>query len=236
MNKTAAPEKAPLTRERVLRAALEMADELGVESLSMRRLGGRLGVEAMSLYNHVTNKEDVLDGILELVVEEITIPRIDAEWSSAMRERAVSARLAFGRHPWAAALMDSRVSSGPARLRYFDAMVGTLTGAGFPLDLAARALSILDAYVYGFARQTSGMASGAEPRVEARAEALREGLPEGAFPHLQRMAEWAMEHGYDEEADFEFGLALILDGLARVLPADRDKKSRPRPVRKPRPD
>jgi AcrR family transcriptional regulator len=150
MKKAAMPDRASLTKERVLRAALAIADEGGIESLSMRLLGGRLGVEAMSLYNHVANKEEILDGILELVVEEITIPSAGAGWRSAMKERAVSARLAFNRHPWASALMDSRVSSGPARLRYFDTMIGTLHGAGFSFELAARAFSVLDCYIYGF--------------------------------------------------------------------------------------
>ena len=136
MKRTAASERTSLTRERVLRAALELADAEGIETLSMRRLGGRLGVEAMSLYNHVADKEDVLDGILDLVIGGIAVPESGADWRKAMRERAVSARQAFRRHPWAAALMDSRTSSGPGRLRYFDALVGALTGAGFPLEQA----------------------------------------------------------------------------------------------------
>ncbi len=217
MKKAAVPEKASLTRERVLRAALELADSEGIDSLSMRRLGGRLGVEAMSLYNHVEGKEDVLDGILDLVIGEIAVPEAGADWRKAMRERAVSARQAFCRHPWAAALMDSRTSSGPGRLRYFDALVGALTGAGFPLEQAGRALSVLDCYIYGFALQRRNMAAGGRERAEDRAGALRDSAPTEAFPYLNRMIEWTMEHGYDEDADFEFGLALILDGLAGIL-------------------
>ncbi len=219
MKNTAAAEKTSLTRERVLAAALEMADAEGIESLSMRRLGGRLGVEAMSLYNHVENKEDLLDGILELFVGEIAVPPAGAEWRSAMRERAVSARQAFSRHPWAAALMDSRVSSGPARLRYFDAMVGTLMGAGFPLEQVGRVLSVLDCYIYGFAIQRNNMASGEHEQTETRAGALQDSAPVETYPHLARMIEWAMRNGYDEEADFEFGLALILEGLEGILRA-----------------
>ena len=152
----------------MLRAALAIADENGIESLSMRLLGRRLGVEAMSLYNHVANKDDILDGIVDLVVEEIAIPSAATDWRSAMKERAVSARRAFDNHPWASALMDSRVSSGPARLRYFDTMIGTLLGAGFSLELAAQAFSVLDCYIYGFARQRLNKSSGTS---DARQEA-----------------------------------------------------------------
>lgn len=236
MKKAAVPERTSLSRERVLRTALDMADAEGVESLSMRQLGSRLGVEAMSLYNHVSNKDDLLDGILELVVREISIPGPGADWRTAMRERAVSARRAYTRHPWAAALMDSRTSSGPARLGYFDAMVGALTKAGFSLERAGRALSVLDSWIYGFALQRRNMASGGHERAEDRAGALRDSAPTESYPHLTRMIEWTLEHGYDEDADFEFGLTLILDGLERILPAAREGGRHPHPVRKPRPD
>jgi AcrR family transcriptional regulator len=217
MKKAAVPERASLTRERVLRTALAIADEKGIESLSMRLLGRRLGVEAMSLYNHVANKDEILDGILELVVGEIIIPSVGADWRSAMKERAVSARLAFNNDPWASALMDSRVSSGPARLRYFDAMIGTLHRAGFPFELAARAFSVLDCYIYGFGRQRLNMDSSDETQDKKRAEALRDVLPDEVYPYLAQMAELTMKNGYDEDADFEFGLNLILDGLERIL-------------------
>jgi AcrR family transcriptional regulator len=212
--KNARPEK--LTRERVLRAALAMADESGIGSLSMRLLGSRLGVEAMSLYNHVANKDEILDGILELVVEEITIPAVGAEWRPAMKERAVSALLAFKRHPWASALMDSRIGAGPARLRYFDAMIGTLLGAGFSLELAARSFSVLDSYIYGFGHQQRSITTNDERQDKKRAKAFRDIMPEGVYPHLARMAELTMKNGYDADADFEFGLTLILDGLQRI--------------------
>ena len=217
MKKAPVPARTSLTRERVLRAALAIADESGIESLSMRLLGRRLGVEAMSLYNHVANKDEILDGILELVVEEITIPSVGADWRSAMKERAVSALRAFNHHPWASALMDSRVSSGPARLRYFDAMIGTLHRAGFSIELAARAFSVLDCYIYGFGRQRLNMASSDVKQHEKRAEAFRDVLPDEVYPYLAQMAELTMKKGYDEDADFEFGLNLILDGLESIL-------------------
>ena len=141
--------RRPLTRERVLRAAVALADRHGVESLTMRRLGGKLGVEAMALYKHVANKDEILDGIAELVVGEIEIPAAGSEWRTAMRQRAVSARRVLKRHPWAIGLMESRGSSGPATLRYVDAVLGTLRGGGFSVEMATHAFWLLDSYVYG---------------------------------------------------------------------------------------
>ena len=221
MNKPGRPAagaKLSLTRDLVLRTALEMLDEEGVQALSMRQLGTRLGVEAMSLYNHVASKDDILDGALDLVVEEIAIPWPGTPWREAMRERASSALEAFRRHPWAPALMDSRLSSHPARLRYFDTILGILLGAGFSFEQAGRAFSLLDSYVYGFGQQRSNMAPPGEDDAQSkRAEAFRANMPVEAYPHLERMAAWTMEAGYDEAGDFEFGLSLILDGLERLL-------------------
>jgi AcrR family transcriptional regulator len=221
MKKVVMPKRASLTREHVLRAALAVADENGIESLSMRLLGRRLGVEAMSLYNHVANKDDILDGIVDLVVEEIVIPSGATDWRSAMKERAVSARRAFKSHPWASALIDSRLGSGPARLRYLDAMIGALQGAGFSLELAARAFSVLDCYIYGFARQLLNMGANDEKTDKKQAAALRNAMPDMVYPYLAQMAELTMKNGYDEEADFEFGLNLILNGLESILKSDK---------------
>jgi AcrR family transcriptional regulator len=154
--------RAPLSRERVLRAAIALADEEGLDSLTMRELGLRLGVEAMSLYNHVANKDDILDGMVDLVVGEIALPPESAGWKQAMRDRAISARAAFALHPWASALIDSRQSSGPARLHYLDWVVGALRRAGFPLEMTARAFSLVDSYIYGFGRQQFNMADNAD--------------------------------------------------------------------------
>jgi AcrR family transcriptional regulator len=205
--------RVSLTRELVLRTALMIMDESGIETLSMRLLGTRLGVEAMSLYNHVADKNDIIDGVLDLVVAEIAIPVAEDNWRSAMKERALSAWIAFKRHSWASALMDSRISSSPARLRYYDTIVGALNRAGFSLELAARAFSLLDCYVYGFGRQWFNMAAAGEKE----AEAFRKIVPDQSYPYLARMAELTMQTGYDEDADFEFGLNLILDGLERLL-------------------
>ena len=216
---TPSPEsRAPLSRERVLGAAVLLADEDGIESLTMRELGLRLGVEAMSLYNHVANKDDILDGMVDLVVSEIGLPSDTADWREAMRRRAISAQAVFSRHPWASALVDSRESSGPARLRYFDWVVGTLRRAGFTLELAARAFSLLDSYIYGFGRQQLNMAAPPDSKPEEMAEAFLRAIPADEYPYLREMVvDYALTAGHDESADFEFGLDLILDGLQGLL-------------------
>ncbi len=208
--------RAPLSREQVLRAAVDIADEGGLETLSMRELGRRLGVEAMSLYNHVVNKDDVLDGMVGLVVGEIDLPAAEAGWREAMRQRAVSALRVFRRHPWASVLIDSRIGGGPERLRYFEAIIRALRRAGFTTGLTARAISLLDAYIYGFCRQSLTLASVDSGGTKA-AESFMRALPPGEYPYLAEMAVKQAATGYDEEADFAFGLDLILNGLQGVL-------------------
>lgn len=217
---TADPEaRLPLSRERVLQAALDLADERGIDALTMRELGRRLGVEAMSLYNHVDNKDDVLDGILDLVVGEIDLPSDDVDWREAMRRRAVSAKEAFTRHPWASALNDARESSGPGRLQYFEWVIGTLRRAGFSVELALHGFSAIDSYIYGFGRQQLNI-SAADGDSREMAAAFLSALPADEFPYLREViTEHMLTVGYDEAADFEFGLGLILDGLERALEA-----------------
>jgi AcrR family transcriptional regulator len=212
--------RAPLTRERVLRAAIAIADERGSGAVTMRAIASQLGVEAMSLYNHVANKDEILDGMIDLVVEEVELPEDVADWREAMRRRAVSAHGVFSRHPWASALIDSRPSAGPARLRYFDWVLGTLVDAGFSYDAAARCFSVLDSYIYGFGRQQMALADGGAP-TEEMAEALLEFIPPDIYPHVHRMATLAMTRAYDAEADFDFGLEIILDGLEQMLAAEK---------------
>src|SRR5215218_6426267 len=147
------PARVPLTRDRVLRAAVALAESNGIEALTMRRLGQELGVEAMSLYKHVANKEDLLDGMVDLVFAEIEVPAPASDWRAAMHRRATSVRGALTRHPWATPLMQSRSRPGHATLRHHDAVIGTLRAAGFPIPLVAHAMSALDSYIYGFALQ-----------------------------------------------------------------------------------
>src|SRR5687767_7912135 len=143
--------RAPLTRERVLEAAMKLADAGGLEALSMRRLGQELGVEAMAVYYYFANKERVLDGIVDLVFGEIEVPSAGAEWKTEMRRRAMSVRDALLRHRWAIGLMESRTEPGPANLRHHDAVIGCLRAAGFDMAMVATAYSLMDAYIYGFA-------------------------------------------------------------------------------------
>jgi AcrR family transcriptional regulator len=221
---TSSPEpRTPLSRERVLRAAIGVADEGGVESVTMRSLGLRLGVEAMSLYNHVANKDDILDGMVDLVVSQIDMPSDRVDWREAMSRRATSAHDVFSRHPWASILIDSRESSGPERMRYFDWVIGTLRQAGFSLELAARAFSLLDSYIYGFGRQQFNVSAGGDATPEEMAEAFLRAVPAGQYPYLTEViTDHAMQAGYDESADFQFGLDLILDGLQGLLDSSAD--------------
>ncbi len=171
----------------------------------------------MSLYNHVANKDDLLDGMVDLVVSEIDLPPDEVGWKEAMRRRAVSARDVFSRHPWLSGLIDSRQSSGPARLRYLDWVIGTLRRGGFSIEQAAGAFSLLDSYVYGFGRQQLNMSGGGVPRGETT-EAFKSAIPADEFPYLTEMVvDYALKGDYDASADFGFGLDLILDGLERGL-------------------
>lgn len=206
--------RIPLSRERVLDAAIALADESGLESLSMRKLGQALGVEAMSLYNHVANKDEILDGIVDVVVGEIEVPPTGADWTVAARRRVLSARETLARHPWATGLMESRVNPGPATLRYFDAVLGSFRDAGFSVEMAAHAFSVLDAYIYGFALQELSLPFDTAEESAEVAEALIENLPVDDYPHLAEMiVDHAVQPGYDYANEFQFGLELILNGL-----------------------
>jgi AcrR family transcriptional regulator len=209
--------RTPLTRERVLQAAVALADDSGIESLTMRKLGQALGVEAMSLYHHVANKDALLDGMVDLVFGEIEFPAGGAHWKTAMRQRAISARAALRRHPWAVALMESRRTPGPANLGHHDAVLGCLRQAGFPVALAAHAYSLLDAYIYGFALQEATLPFDTPEQTTELAQEILAGFPADAYPHLAELAvQHVLQPGYDYGDEFQFGLDLILDGLERT--------------------
>jgi len=209
--------RVPLSRERVLRAALVLADRDGIESLTMRKIGQELGVEAMSLYNHVANKDDILDGIVDLVFGEIAVPSNQVDWKTAMRQRAISARDVLLRHPWATSLMQSRTKPGPATLRHHDSVIGRLREAGFTVDMAAHAFSVMDGYIYGFALQQMNLPYHTSEESAEVAENILRQLPAEEYPHLAEMIiEHALKLGYDYAEEFEFGLDLILDGLEKL--------------------
>jgi AcrR family transcriptional regulator len=213
-----AEDRARLTRARVLAAAVELADAGGIESLTMRKLGVELGVEAMSLYNHVANKSDLLDGMIDVVFAEIDLPVIGSDWRSAMRRRALSARATLTRHRWAIGLMESRTTPGPATLRHHDTVIGTLRAAGFSVALTAHAFSAMDSYIYGFALQEATLSFDDGPETAQLAQAIMARFASGQYPHLTELAvEHVMQPGYDYADEFEFGLDLVLDGLDRAL-------------------
>jgi AcrR family transcriptional regulator len=217
--KRAAKRRAALTRERILRAAISLADRDGIESLSMRKLGRKLGVEAMSLYNHCQNKVDMLDGMVDIVFGEIDLPANGVDWQIAMRQRAISARQALLRHPWAIGLMESRAAPGPKTLRHHDSVLGSLRKAGFSIDMAAHAYSILDGYIYGFTLTELTLPFSNSEGTAAVAEIagnILEGFKPGEYPYLAEMAvDRATKPGYNYGDEFEFGLDLILDGIKR---------------------
>ncbi len=207
--------RTPLSRERVLAAAVTLADENGIASLSMRKLGEAVGVEAMSLYNHLANKDELLDGMADLVFAEIDLPAGGADWKTQMRERAESARQALRRHPWAITLMSTRTSPGPATLRHHNAVIGSLREGGLSIEMAAHAFSALDSYIYGFALQEATLPLGeTEEETLEVAQMMLAQVPADKYPHL---TEFTIEHilqpGYDYGEEFAFGLDLILDGL-----------------------
>ena len=219
MTKQKTATRKPLSRARVLQAAVALADEAGLEAFSMRGLAQELGVVPMALYKHVANRDELLDGMVDIVFGEIELPPEELDWRSAMRRRAISARAALKRHSWAIGMMESR-HPGPANLRNHDAVMGCLRKAGFSFKTAIHAYSLQDAYIYGFALQERDTdfetADSAGEAARRRAETI--GALED-YPHLVEIATQLPESGYDNAVEFAWGLDLILDGLERVRPA-----------------
>ncbi len=210
--------REPLTRDRVLQAAIRLADQGGIEALSMRKLGQELGVEAMALYYHLANKDQVLDGIIDMVFSEIELPVAGAEWKTSMRGRAISVRDALSRHRWAIGMMESRRNPGPANLRHHDAVIANLRAAGFDMAMVAHAYSALDGYIYGFALTKMNLPFEGSEEVETTARSMLEPFPANEYPNLVAfISEHIMVPGYDFGDEFEYGLDLILDGLEREL-------------------
>ncbi len=209
--------RKPLNSARVLQAAVALADEAGLEAFSMRGLAQELGVVPMALYKHVASKEELLDGMVDIVFSEIELPAGDLDWRSAMRRRATSTREALGRHSWAIGMMESR-RPGPANLRNHDAVMGCLRKAGFSFEMAIHAYSVQDAYIYGFALQERDTAF-ETPDSAGEAAQRRAAMMIGAlesYPNLVEIATRLPESGYDNAIEFAWGLDLILDGLERL--------------------
>ncbi|WP_307842857.1 TetR/AcrR family transcriptional regulator C-terminal domain-containing protein [Salinibacterium sp. NK8237] len=214
-----AKKRPPITRESVLAAALELADAEGSAALTMRKLADRIGVQAMSIYYHVPNKDAILTGLVDLVFGEIELPTTEHGWRRAMHDRAVSTRNVLVRHRWAIGLMDSRRDPGLATLRHHDAVIGALRSGGFSIAGAAHAFSALDSYIYGFVLQELSLPFETAEELAEVADGIVTEMPAGEFPHLTEMAVGhAMLPGYSYANEFEVGLELILDSLEQRLP------------------
>jgi len=209
--------RVPLNRERVFQAAVAVADERGLESLTMRAVGEQLGIEAMSLYHYVANKDELLDGMVEVVFSEIELPTTDVDWKTAMRRRAISTREALARHRWAVGLLQSRTSPGPANFRLVNEVLGCLRKAGFSVENAAHAYSAQDAYIYGFALQEKSLPVDTPGELAEAAESMRGQFSADEYPHIaETITEHVTKSGYDFADEFEFGLDLLLGALERL--------------------
>ncbi|MEX1262328.1 MAG: TetR/AcrR family transcriptional regulator [Actinomycetota bacterium] len=211
--------RTPLTRDRVLRAAVALADRGGIESLSMRKLAQALDVVPMALYRHVANKDELLSGLVDVVVGEIDPPRTDADWKTAMRERILSARRALLRHTWASTVMESRTTPTPVVLGYMDSMIGLLRTGGFSLDLTHHVLHAMGSRMFGFTQELFNDTTDVDP--EAAAEMW--GAMAGTYPYIYEIFT-TISHddrsvvgaGCDDQFEFEFALDVMLDGIERL--------------------
>ena len=219
VNRTSAEPRAPLTKERIVGAAVALAQREGFDALTMRKLADELGAGAMSLYHYVPNKEELLDAMVDVVFGEIELPPTDVEWRAAMRRRALSTREALNRHRWAVGLMESPRTPGPASIRLHDAVLGCLREAGFSLELTVQAYSVLDAYIYGFALQEKSVPfEDAEGAAAVAEEQVEEYDAFAGYPYLAEVVGGHVAQvGYDFATSFEHGLDLILDALQSRL-------------------
>lgn len=215
MSHDSEPKKPRLTATRILDGALALADEIGIDALTIRKLADALDTRPMTIYHHIPNKEAIVDGLVDRVFAEIDRPPRDLDWHAAMRVRCHSARAALARHPWATPLMESRTNPGPDTLGHHDAVLGCLFEAGLSMPLAAHAYALLDAYVYGFALQEASLPATGGAEMEELVAAMSAQL--APYPNLARFAfEHVLQPGYDFTAEFEFGLDLILAGLVEA--------------------
>lgn len=212
-------QREPLSRERVLAEAVRLCDAGGLDALSMRSLAEALGVEAMSLYNHVASKDDVLDGIAEIVVGEFEPPAIGGDWREAMRRRAISAHEALLRHPWSPLLIASRVNIGPNMLRYVNATLGCLREAGFSFELADRAWNAIDSHIYGFTLLELNFPLDPS-EYKSAASGFLHMLPADKYPYMRALTELVIAGEHKGLQDFRFGLDLLLHGLDELRRRD----------------
>ena len=226
--KAAPAPRIRLNRERVIAAAIVLADTGGLEALTMRRLGDDLNVEAMSIYNHVANKDDLINGMADAIFGEIELPSHSDDWKSAIRKRSISFREVLARHPWATTVRDSGTNPGPATLRHHDRVIGTFRNGGFSVEKTAHAFSAVDSYIYGFAMQEKSLPFTTSEETAAMAAIMLAQLPRSEYPYLAELtADHVLTPGYFYGDEFLVGLDLVLDGLATMLGADQHPGSQP---------
>jgi len=203
-----------LTADRVLEGAMALADEIGIDRFTIRKLAEALDTRPMTIYHHIPSKEAIIDGIVDRVFAEIDKPPVDLHWKDAIRRRCVSARAVLARHTWAAPLMESRTNPGPATLAHHDAVLGCLRRGSLSLAMTGHAYALVDSFVYGFALQEANLPATGGTDLADIAETIIEPLDPGAYPHLIEFStDYVLKPGYDFRAEFEFGLDLIIDGL-----------------------
>jgi AcrR family transcriptional regulator len=213
--------RSALSQERVIEAAVRVADGGGIVKVSMRNVGKQLGVEAMSLYHHVAGKDALLDGLANWVFTQIDLPDPQRPWRLAMVGRAGSARRVLSQHPWALGLIESRRAPGPALLRHHETVLACLRNNGFTPALAAHAFSAIDAYIYGFVLTELNLPFDADEGAENFAREIQQLLPVDEYPYLvESLTELVLGRDYAYADEFEFGLDLILDSLERHLPGE----------------
>ncbi|MGA9596215.1 MAG: TetR/AcrR family transcriptional regulator [Acidimicrobiia bacterium] len=213
---TTKTDKPHLSRDRVLETAVKLADEAGMEGLTIRSLASALGVKPMTIYYHVPSKEAIVDGMVDMVFAEIALPPSGVDWKRAIRTRYVSARQVLNRHPWAPPVMESRTSPGADSLRHHDEVLGCFRRGGLSVELTAHAYAILDSYLYGFAMEEAALPGGGGGEIVDLAADLMEAFA-GEYPNLHEFTtEHVLRDGYAFGNSFEFGLDLIIDGLERA--------------------
>lgn len=210
------PRRQSLSPGRIFDGALGLADEIGVDALTIRKLATALDVKPMTIYHYVPNKEAIIDGMVDLVFAEIDLPALDIDWKSAIQQRSASARIVLARHPWAVPLMESRKTPGSATLRQHNAVIGCLRAGGLSVEMTAHAYAVIDAFIYGFAIQEASLPATSGDEIVELAESIIETTAMDEYPHLMELTtEHVLKPGYDFAKEFDFGLKLILDGLER---------------------
>jgi len=209
--------RAPLTKERVLRAAVDLADRGGIEALSMRKLGQELGVDAMALYRHVRNKDDILDGVVDAILDEIQAPPSDSDWKAALRRQVMVARQVMLRHPWAPRVIEDQTTVSPTMLAYIESVLAKLAAGGFSIEMAHHAIHVMGSRILGFNQDLFEDSADSAPKPEDAA--IVAGMMAERFPRITELAQSVSHDGVlgacDDDVEFAFGLDLILDGLDR---------------------